>query len=215
MHATEPHSNPPRRSGALGWILLALVAAGSLVYLVIATAPSTPDAGTTNPAVGRSLQYLRIEPLTGGGNYVSIDDLRGQVSVINFWGTWCGPCIREFPDLVEMAEQFAGHEEFRFYPVSCGQGDDEDLTELRLATEEFLQARNVELVTYSDQHASTRRALAMLLSLRNFSFPTTVILDQSARIRGFWIGYDPRYVPAMRKLVSELLAKPQAKAKAD
>ena len=214
MHATDPQMKSPGRSSVFGWMLLALVAAGAFAYLVVATAPTTPDAGTTNPAVGRSLQYLRIEPLTGGDEYVSIDDLRGHVSVINFWGTWCGPCVREFPDLVELAEHFSSHEEFRFYPVSCGNSEDEDLEEIRAATEEFLKARNVELVTYSDEHASTRRALGMLLSLPSFAYPTTVVVDQSARIRGFWIGYDPRYVPQMKKLVGKLLAKPQAESKA-
>ncbi|MEX2113204.1 MAG: TlpA family protein disulfide reductase [Pirellulales bacterium] len=210
MHATDSQPKSPARSGAWGWILLALVAAGSFAYLVVATAPSARDAGTSNPAVGRTLQYLRLEPLAGGGDYVSIDDLRGRVSVINFWGTWCGPCIREFPDLVQMAERFADREDFRFYPVSCGQGEDIEVDELRLATEEFLQARNVQLVTYSDQNAATRHALSMLLSLPQFAYPMTLVVDQSGKIRGFWVGYDPRYVGHMTSLVQELLDKADA-----
>ncbi len=194
-----------------GWILLALVAAGSFSYLVIATSPTVEDAGTSNPAVGRTMQYLRIEPLVGGGDYVSVDDLEGKVSVVNFWGTWCGPCIREFPELVEMAEHLADREDFRFYPVSCGQGEDDDLDELKAATADFLQARNVELVTYSDQHASTRHALSMLLSLPQFGYPMTLVIDRSKRIRGFWVGFDPRYVKQMRDLVEELLNESDAK----
>jgi thiol-disulfide isomerase/thioredoxin len=211
MHATDSRTKPSGSSAVWGWILLALVAAGSFAYLVVATSPELRDAGTNNPAVGRTMQYLRIEPLVGGGDYVSVDDLEGKVSVVNFWGTWCGPCIREFPELLEMAEHFADRDKFRFYPVSCGQGEDNELDELKAATEEFLQARNVELATYSDQHASTRHALSMLLSMQQFGYPMTLVIDQSKRIRGFWVGYDPRAIGQMRELVEELLVESDAK----
>ncbi len=211
MHATDSQPKPSSSSAVWGWILLALVAAGAFSYLVIATSPSVQDAGTSNPAVGRTMQYLRIEPLVGGGDYVSVDDLQGKVSVVNFWGTWCGPCISEFPELVKMADHFSDRENFRFYPISCGQGEDSELDELKAATEEFLQARHVELVTYSDQHASTRHALSMLLSLPQFAYPMTLVIDPSKRIRGFWVGYDPRYLGQMRAIVEELLEESDAK----
>lgn len=41
------------------------------------------------------------------GDQVKADDLKGQIIVIDFWATWCGPCIRAIPHTNEMASSFA------------------------------------------------------------------------------------------------------------
>jgi cytochrome c-type biogenesis protein len=43
---------------------------------------------------------------TLAGEEVSLSDLRGQAVLINFWGTWCGPCIREMPELQDAYEDY-------------------------------------------------------------------------------------------------------------
>ncbi len=42
------------------------------------------------------------------GNKVSSSDFEGQVILLNFWATWCGPCKIEIPDLVKLHENFKG-----------------------------------------------------------------------------------------------------------
>lgn len=42
------------------------------------------------------------------GEAVRLFDLRGQIVLINFWGTWCAPCIREMPDLQQVYEDYGG-----------------------------------------------------------------------------------------------------------
>ncbi len=208
MHATDSPSEVPARKGPWGWIVLAVIAAGALGYVVVATAPSRQPSGTQNPAVGRKVQFLRLQPLTGDAKTVLADDLQGHVSIVNYWGTWCGPCIREFPELVAMADELSANDSFRFYPVSCGsQGNDQDLDELRDLTEQFLQARDASLATYADQNADSRRRLALLLGMDQFAYPTTMLVDRNGRIQGFWVGYNPAYVSEMRTLASQLLSR--------
>ena len=211
MDATSPE--PRSSSSPFVWILLVLVAGAVLSYVAIGTAPRGGDDATKHPAVGRKLQFLRLEGLTGGAAATSLDDLRGRVALVNYWGTWCGPCIIELPHLLKLADTFAAEPDFRFLPVSCGGEADADLDELRTATEAFLAARNLTLATYADQHAASRRAMSILLSLDNFAYPTTLVLDRRGTIRGFWIGYDPRAVDEMTALVRELLAEPTDQAK--
>jgi thiol-disulfide isomerase/thioredoxin len=41
-----------------------------------------------------------------GGPAFNSDDLQGTVMLINFWATWCGPCVEEYPDLMRLHETF-------------------------------------------------------------------------------------------------------------
>ncbi len=42
------------------------------------------------------------------GNPVSLSDYKGYVTVVNFWATWCEPCIEEFPSMIKLLEHFDG-----------------------------------------------------------------------------------------------------------
>ncbi len=209
MDATDPQRNTPSNTptgGALwGWLIFAGVAAAALLWVVISS--QNGSARIEGPGIGQKLQYLRLQPLTGGARQVLLEDLDGQVTLLNYWGTWCPPCVREFPHLIELAEHFGDRDDFLFLPVSCGGGSDQQLDELRSATEAFLRARGVDLPVYADQNAESRRALAVLFAPEEFAYPTTVVLDRDGRIRGSWIGYSPRYVDEMRAIVAELLAE--------
>ncbi len=46
-------------------------------------------------------------PSVTDGSPLSSDDYRGKVLVLNVWATWCGPCRREQPDLVRVANAYA------------------------------------------------------------------------------------------------------------
>ncbi|MDD2724325.1 MAG: TlpA disulfide reductase family protein [Methylovulum sp.] len=43
-----------------------------------------------------------------GGKTVGLKQYKGKVVVLNFWGTWCAPCLKETPDLVAVQKQFVG-----------------------------------------------------------------------------------------------------------
>src|SRR5690606_16439820 len=45
--------------------------------------------------------------LSRSGEQVSLEDLKGQVVMINFWATWCGPCRREMPHLEALHQRYS------------------------------------------------------------------------------------------------------------
>lgn len=84
-------------SVAVGVVLLALV--GVLV---------TRDTGVrsaSSPLLGELVPPLAGETMTG--EIYDIDDLRGQWVVVNFFATWCVPCVLEHPELIAFSEQHA------------------------------------------------------------------------------------------------------------
>jgi thiol-disulfide isomerase/thioredoxin len=206
-NATKPRTGLAGRSAGF-WITLAVLAAAIFAYVMLVTRPANGPSGATGPAVGRRLGYLELEGLTGGAPSVSYDDLRGRVTLLNYWGTWCPPCVREFPDIVALADKFAAHDDFRLYAVSCGQGDDRDLNELRAETESFLEAAESKLPTYADLNGASRRAMATQLGLDGMAYPTTLLIDRQAVIRGFWVGYNPSAADEMARLIQQLLDEP-------
>ena len=77
-------------------VLLALLGA-----FLVARAPAASPTAIGNPAPDFALADL-------DGNPVRLADFQGRPVIINFWASWCGPCVEEFPLLREAASHHAG-----------------------------------------------------------------------------------------------------------
>lgn len=204
MQESLPATPPPSRS-ALPWLVLAGVAlVGFLVVWAIDRWEPTEPIGESHPAVGKSFSRLKLQPLTAGSRRVGASALRGHVTVINFWGTWCPPCRQEFPHIVALAGKFKTHRAFQLFAISCGNGDDRNLESLKQKTEQFLSANNFKIPTFADHGAISREVAFALVG--HATYPTTIVLDGSLVVRGLWTGYAPGDELAVERLVQELLA---------
>ncbi|MCG2683123.1 MAG: TlpA family protein disulfide reductase [Planctomycetales bacterium] len=161
--------------------------------------------------VGKSLEYFRLLPLTGDSRPVSLDDLKGRVVLLNFWGTWCPPCRRELPRMAELRKRYAGQKAFLLLAVSCfPYGDREDVESLREETAGLLDQLDLDLPTYYDPHFSTQHELIGLIGLidfRDLPFPTTLLLDRGGVIRAVWVGYRPGLETEMERYIGMILDK--------
>ena len=83
---------------------LALLAgvAGFVAYRFLS--PTTDTVLT--PASSRALAPDLSLPTLDGG-VIRLNDLRGKLVLINFWATWCAPCLKEIPVLVQMQDRYA------------------------------------------------------------------------------------------------------------
>lgn len=198
-----------RRSGGFWfWLVMAALA----VALLASSLLRPPVASQNALALGKAPARLELEPLTGDGPAIGLPELQGRVTVLNFWGTWCPPCLEEFPHVAALRIRFRRDRRFQLLAVSCPAGDDSDLSALREETAAFLRKHEFELPTYADPLEITRVAVQNLLGMTYFAYPTTLVLDETGIVRGAWTGYqagDEREVEALvAKLLSALGDRP-------
>ena len=85
-------------------VVVALVCAS--VYLVSSNSSRPPSEWVNSVAVGDPAPDFQLEDTKG--NKVSLSELRGKIVLVNFWATWCPPCIEEMPSMERLNEVFAG-----------------------------------------------------------------------------------------------------------
>jgi len=174
-------------------LLLILSIAAILVGLSIFVPMLRKNRFASNvesPAIGKSVEMIRLEPLGSAATPIDAEKMRGRVVFLNFWGTWCPPCRLELPHLTKMYRELREDPDLLFVTVSCDDG--KDLPELQRDTEEFLERYEFsDLPTYADPTGETRSHIAALAGFgESFFYPTTVAIDQRGVIRGIWKGVD-------------------------
>lgn len=158
------------------FIILAIVAA----FLVQSSIPLTIAAADSAEAV---LGFQRNEPPKAlgrvlfndaEGNPVTLADKRGRVVLMNFWATWCPPCVREMPSLARLQEKFPTSE-FEVVLISL----DRDASVIapfyeRLGLTNF--------AAYHDPRSRLSRQLAVA------GLPTTLLIDSNGNEIGRVVG---------------------------
>lgn len=107
----EPEAPAPHRR-RWGWWL---VAGAVLVTAAVGVAQTTDDSLGKVPGTlkltGQATPFT-LEDVRPGRPPVSLEALRGKPVVLNFFASWCGPCIREMPALQAMSERYRGRVHF-------------------------------------------------------------------------------------------------------
>jgi len=157
---------PVRRSPsskALLYIAGTLGVAGVLALGVIEARRSTGvPSGSSAPQV-RMNRY--------GGGTLALSDLHGRVVMLDFWATWCTPCLQEMPSLVKLAKEYEG----RGLAFVAASRDDSD-TAPRVVdayVKRHLQALGPHVVFAGDDVASLFQVQAL---------PTLYFLDRQGKV---------------------------------
>ncbi len=206
----EPPSDTARHPVA--WIL-AFFAAAVVALAVIQYFWRPANPGTSGDGIGRALPDLQLQPLTGDGQPVSLKDLSGKVTLLDFWGTWCPPCRAEFPHIAAIANEHRDRPDFQLLAVSCGDTGDDNSATLRPDTDAFLKNNKLNVPTYWDPQGHTRQQVEKIAGFEGY--PTTLVIDRQGVIRGRWVGYEWGTERQIASLVAKLLSEPPKESRAN
>jgi len=160
---------------------------GSLPALLLLAAGLTTGATAPAPAPAPDFS-LRARD----GGEVRLSSLQGQVVMINFWATWCGPCRQEMP-LLEQLQAKYGPLGFTLLGVNVEPDS--------AAATAWLKGVPVSFPILFD----TRNAVAESFGVQGM--PSSVFVDRAGRIRHVHRGYKPgdesQYADLIRSLVKE------------
>lgn len=129
-------------------------------------------------------------PLAAGGGQKTLKALKGKVVVIDFWASWCAPCLKGLPELDALQREL-GPRGLEVLAVSI----DEELSSARNA----IKGKQLNLTVLHDAGAKVAEQYGV-----GESIPATVVIDRSGRVRLFkTMGVADR--SKLRSLITSLL----------
>lgn len=131
------------------------------------------------------------------GKPTHLSDFRGKVVVLNFWGSWCPPCVEETPALNKLEKYLAPRN-----ALVLGVAADQDPA----AYQQFLHDHNVIFETYRDPNTKENHS-PIAESYGTTMVPETYIIDRQGRIARKIIGLQQWDSPQMLAYFDKILGK--------
>lgn len=177
-------------AGKRKWLFMA----GNLVVIImtIFTIPMLIGNDLTQVTNEEGVYF---ELTTHTGEVIKSDQLRGKSVVLDFYGTWCKPCIAELPELAKVKDHFAGNPNVEFIIVNSDQGGDNLEKAKKFAKRfdfDFTYAYDYDRETYKK------------LRLESSGVPSIIMLDAKGNIRLRHVGYNKSETDFVDNMIGRL-----------
>jgi cytochrome c biogenesis protein CcmG, thiol:disulfide interchange protein DsbE len=147
-----------------------LRSAGVIVGVSLVLALSGCYSGSRPPRIGKAAPDFTVKD---SDRTVILSQLKGQIVVLNFWATWCAPCVEEVPSLVQMQQ----HMKSKGVTVLAVSIDVDEGNYKR-----FVRDHGVNLLTVRDPDQKSNSLYGTT------KFPETYIIDRNGVMRRKFIG---------------------------
>lgn len=127
------------------------------------------DTGVFNAGAEESPTYtaLPMKFQSASGDILSTEELRGKIVFINYWATWCPPCLAELPSIQTLYNKYRNDPAFVFIMADADGNLEKSIP--------FLKKRSLDLPVFKPVGEPDP-------TLYKGSLPTTIVLDKSGRV---------------------------------
>lgn len=181
------------------FVLVATFVAAAWVAIVV---PQEPTDRVTLDLVRQLDAQFIDEPAIEfqlsdlNGNPHSLSEFRGQVVFLNFWATWCPPCVEETPSLVALSQTLADRP---FKIIAVTHDEDPDAL-IQFVREQQMDTSNILILRDPTGDLAERYGTALL--------PETYVIDPTGQILARFVGAEDWSDPNVLRLVERLIRFP-------
>jgi len=158
----------------------------SVLIGLLTLLPAGCYSGSRPPRIGSVAPDFTLQD---ADRKISLSEMRGKIVVLNFWATWCPPCVEEMPSLVQMQQRMKD-KGVAVLAVSVDANEN--------AYHKFLKDYKVDLLTVRDPDQKSNNLYG------TFKFPETYIIDRHGVMRRKFIGPVDWSQPEVVEFLSKL-----------
>jgi cytochrome c biogenesis protein CcmG, thiol:disulfide interchange protein DsbE len=160
-------------------------------FVMAAFVAAAGGAVPTAAERGRPAPDIRLHDSAGVD--LKLSDLRGKVVVVDFWASWCAPCRKSFPALVDLQSLY-GSKGLEVIAVNVDQQ--------RRDAEAFLSAQPPGLRIVFDERGTTPKAFQVQ------AMPSSFVIGRDGTVRFVHVGFTDKVLDDFRREIAQLLDEP-------
>jgi thiol-disulfide isomerase/thioredoxin len=146
-----------------------------------------------HPLTGKPTPELKLPDIDGNEHDLAVDDADAKVIVLDFWATWCGPCVAALPELQEVYDWAqAEGKSVAIYAVNQGETVDE--------VKQFWADKGLSIPVLMDENFTGGQAFMVS------GIPQTVVIC-GGKVRQVHVGYGPGMAGRLKAEIETLLAE--------
>jgi peroxiredoxin len=150
--------------------------------------------GDPGGLIGNPAPDFHVQALSGAKGSIALADLRGQVVLVDFWGTFCAPCKKSFPKLEELHVKY-GKNGLRIIGIS----EDEDEDKGKIPS--FTETTGVKFPIAWDAEKSIAR------QYHPETMPSSFLIDKRGVVRFSHVGYHDGEEAVVEREIKDLLSE--------
>jgi thiol-disulfide isomerase/thioredoxin len=158
-----------------------------------------------NELVGKPAPSFTLTVLDGPGKTRTLakGDLAGKVVMLDFWATWCGPCLMELPEVQKLIETYAKSKKDVLIVALSQDDDPKELAEVRKLVEKTLEEKKIKLTGTPVGLVGLDPSHSVGEAFQVNAYPTVVLLDAQGVVQAAHVGIPGGEVESVGRVLSK------------